>query len=302
MTALLSTIAFVLGLVLYGGASLLFYLDIAQQRGPRPADGKAGPASAPGSPGSPGSTASAFRKINPRYAPLLLAFGALAHAGHVALASFVVHVCPIHSVHFLLSVAILFAVALYLTLRRRFRIDALGLLVAPAGLVVLLGTFLLGKPAPEPKLSPGFIALHVLANLVGDALFLLAGGAAALYLLQERRIKEKKRGASVLGNLPPLEALDRAVHRFLLAGFPLLTLGILTGTFWAQKLEEGSSEDVTRSILGYATWLLIAGVLLLRAAAGWRGRKAAYGTIAGLICATCVLLFYVLRPLTGAGG
>ena len=46
-----------------------------------------------------------------------------------------------------------------------------------------LGTYLLGKPAPEPKLSPMFIALHVFANLLGDALFLLAGGAAALYLL-----------------------------------------------------------------------------------------------------------------------
>ena len=86
------------------------------------------------------------------------------------------------------------------------------------------------EPAPEPKLSPMFIALHVLANLLGDALFLLAGGAAALYLLQERRIKEKKRAGTLLSNLPPLETLDRAVHSFLLAGFPLLTLGILTGT------------------------------------------------------------------------
>ena len=59
---------------------------------------------------------------------------------------------------------------------------------------------------------------------------------------------------------------------------------------------------MTRTILGYATWLLIAGVLLLRAAAGWRGRRAAYGTIAGLIFAVAVLLFYVFRPTSGAGG
>jgi ABC-type transport system involved in cytochrome c biogenesis permease subunit len=47
--------------------------------------------------------------------------------------------------------------------------------------------------------------------------------------------------------------------------------------------------------LGYVTWLLFAGVLLLRAAAGWRGRRAAYGTIAGFGCAMLVLLFYLLR-------
>jgi ABC-type uncharacterized transport system permease subunit len=283
MTSILSTAAFVLGLLLYGGATLLFYLEVVQQRGAKGTPIPLGPPT----------------RFDVRNAPLLLAVGALGHAAYVALASFVAHVCPIHSVHFLLSVSVLFSIAVYLTLRRRYRINALGLLVAPMSLVVLLGTYLLGKPAPEPKLSPMFIALHVFANLLGDALFLLAGGAAALYLLQERRIKEKRRGASQLGNLPPLEALDRAVHRFLLAGFPLLTLGILTGTFWAQKLEEGSGEDVTRTILGYATWLLIGGVLLLRAAAGWRGRKAAYGTIAGLICAMAVLLFYLVRPAVG---
>jgi hypothetical protein len=53
---------------------------------------------------------------------------------------------------------------------------------------------------------------------------------------------------------------------------------------------------VMRTIFGYATWLLIAGVLLLRAAAGWRGRRAAYGTIAGLACATMVLVIYLVRP------
>jgi ABC-type uncharacterized transport system permease subunit len=36
-------------------------------------------------------------------------------------------------------------------------------------------------------------------------------------------------------------------------------------------------------------------VLLLRAAAGWRGRRAAYGTIAGFGFALLVLLVYLLR-------
>ncbi|MEO5730930.1 MAG: cytochrome c biogenesis protein CcsA, partial [Byssovorax sp.] len=108
-------------------------------------------------------------------------------------------------------------------------------------------------------------------------------------------IKAKKlpAGRSVL---PPLDTLDRAVHRFLVAGFPLLTLGIISGTYWARKLESGSPDEVVRTIFGYATWLLIAGVLLLRAAAGWRGRRAAYGTIAGLACATTVLVIYLVRP------
>jgi ABC-type uncharacterized transport system permease subunit len=51
-----------------------------------------------------------------------------------------------------------------------------------------------------------------------------------------------------------------------------------------------------RVVLGYATWLLIALVLLLRAAAGWRGRRAAYGTIAGFVCAAAVIVVYLVRP------
>ncbi len=101
-------------------------------------------------------------------------------------------------------------------------------------------------------------------------------------------------------NLPPLDTLDRAEHRFLVAGFPLLTIGIVTGTFWSRQLEFGTPTEVMRIVFGYATWLLIAAVLLLRAAAGWRGRRSAYGTILGLFCALGVLVVYLTRPNSDA--
>jgi ABC-type uncharacterized transport system permease subunit len=292
MTEALSTVTFALALLLYGGASVLFYLEVARQR-----------AGAQVSPPPPPSSRAGARPLVPagELAPRLLTAGAIGHAAYVGLASFVAHVCPIRSVHFLLSVASLFSIAGYLTLRRRFRIGPLGLLVSPLGLAFLLGTYFLGKPGPEPKLSAVFIALHVLANLLGVALFLLAGGAAALYLVQEKRLKQKRKVAPRIANLPPLDALDHAEHRFLVAGFPLLTLGIITGTYWAQKLEVGSPDEVMRTVFGYATWLLIAGVLLLRAAAGWRGKRSAYGTLAGLVCAAAVLLIYLIRPALEIG-
>jgi ABC-type uncharacterized transport system permease subunit len=273
MTEVLSGLTLAVAALLYAGASGLFYLDVARGHGP------SGP-----TPQRPGLAAG------------LLTGAALGHAGYVVLASFVAHVCPVHSVHFILSVASLFASAAYLTFRRRFRIEALGLLVSPLGLAFLLGTFFLGKPAPEPRLSPVFITLHVLSNLMGIALFTLAGGAAALYLVQERRLKTKRPPIARRGGLPALDTLDTAEHRFLVAGFPLLTIGIVTGTYWARKLEVGSPDEVMRTIFAYATWLLIGGVLLLRAAAGWRGRRSAYGTIAGLIFAALVLVVYMIRP------
>ncbi len=271
----LSFMTFALAALMYAAASTLFYTEIARSR-PEVSYGRA--------------------------APILLGVGAGAHATYVCIASFVARVCPVHSVHFILSMASLFATAVYLVLRRRFRIHPLGLLMAPLGLVVTLGTFFLGTAAPEEQLPATFIGFHVFANLVGEALFLLACGAAVMYLVQERRLKDKKSLLKTKSRLPPLDALDKAGHRFLIAGFPLLTLGVATGTVRAKLVEAGAIDDVLRAVLGYTTWLLIAGVLLLRVLAGWRGRRAAYGTVAGFACAFAVLLVYLVRPAFKAVG
>ncbi len=227
-----------------------------------------------------------------RFAPLVLAVAVPLHAAYIGLASIVAHVCPVESLHFVASASSLGAAALYLVLRRRFAIDALGAFVAPAALTAVLGSRFVGVPVH--RAGGGLLALHITANVLGDAMFLLAAGAAALYLVQEKQLK-KKRARGLLGRLPALDALDRAGHRLLLAGFPLLTLGIITGSVWSQKVESGSAADVARGLFAYATWLLFAAVLVLRAVAGWRGRRAAYGTLAGFAFAVAVLVVYLAR-------
>src|ERR1700759_3708353 len=118
--------------------------------------------------------------------------------------------------------------------------------------------------------------------------------------MQERRLKQKKM-QGVFERLPAIDALDRAEHGFLVAGFPLLTIGILTGTIWAREIEAGGAAAIARSALSYASWALIGGVLLLRAAAGWRGRRAAFGTILGFGLTLIVLALYLVRSLGAYG-
>ncbi len=283
MNRALSTGTFFVAVLLYGAASALFFLDVVRKDTRRA-----------------GARASVAPSRRAWLAATCLGVAAAFHLGYVTFASLIARVCPVNSVHFSLSMASILAIAVYLPARRRYHVDAIGVLLAPLGLVFVLGTFFLGEPGPAHSLGPVFLALHVLANLAGAALFLLAGGAALLYLVQEKRLK-KKRAVGRIGNLPPLEVLDQAVHRFLIAGFPLLTLGVLTGTIWAKSLESGSVEEILRAVLGYATWLVIATVLLLRAAAGWRGRRAAYGTIAGFCCVAAVLVVYLVRPVVDLG-
>lgn len=227
-----------------------------------------------------------------RMAPITLGIATALHAVWISAASLGERVCPIGSMHFVGSIAALFASVLYLALRRRSRIEALGIFVAPVALTFVLGSRFVGTP--ERHVTGGFLALHVLVNLLGEAFFLLACGASVLYLLQEKQLKRKRAGGW-LGRLPSLDALDRATHQFLLSGFPLLTIGIVSGTVWAGKLESGSPSEIVRAAFGYGTWLLFGAVLILRAAAGWRGRKAAYGTIVGFAFAAAVLLVYLTR-------
>ena len=269
----IATIAFYCGVIAYSVAATLFFLDLAR-----------GAALAP----------------RVQWAPRLLAVGGALHAIHVVTASLLSHVCPIDSLHFALSFTALIAVGVYLLLRTRLRLFALGAFIAPIALTFLVGAQFVGQTSDEVLgVSRTLLMFHVAANVLGFGLFLIAGAAGSVYLVQEHRLRTKKRVALLGSRLPPLDALDMTTHRLLLAGFPLLTFGVVTGAVFSHQLTRNGSVDL-RSWLGYATWLLLGAVLLLRNTAGFRGRKAAYGTIAGVVCMLLLMLIYVVRSGSGA--
>jgi ABC-type uncharacterized transport system permease subunit len=226
--------------------------------------------------------------------PRLIAVGAVLHAAHIVVASLVLRVCPVEGIHFPMSVAAMSMCVAYVVARKRLKVEVAGVFVAPLALTSLLASrFVGGGAEPGARIKSAILPFHVTTNLFGVAFFTLAFSAATLYLIQERLLK-KKRIDGVFRRLPPLDVLDRAEHRFLLSGFPLLTIGIITGTLWARRVEMGVPGEALRAVFGYVTWLVIAGVLFLRAVAGWRGRRAAYGTMGGFGFALIVIFLYVL--------
>ncbi|HKY38268.1 MAG TPA: cytochrome c biogenesis protein CcsA [Polyangiaceae bacterium] len=265
----LAPIAFYLGVVAYSAASTVFFLELVRSE----------PQKEPGV-----------------FGPRLLLLGALIHAVHVVAASLLSHVCPVESLQFGLSLTALGAVVAYLLLRRRFRLHAVGAIVGPLALTFLIGAQFVSAPRLESDVPRGLLAFHIAANLLGLGVFLVAGGSSALYVLLERRLRHKKSAlSSGSSRLPPLDALDRAAHRLLLIGFPLLTFGVVTGAVFTQQVAEAGSAAILRTALGYATWGLLAAVLLLRQLIGLRGRRAAYGTLAGVACVLLVMLVYAVR-------
>ncbi len=235
-----------------------------------------------------------------RFAKPVLAGGALLHLVHFFIISANAHACPVEGIHPATSLMALTATTTFLFVSRFWKIEVVGAFVAPVALAAVLAARLVGV-RPEtgaPVMRTALLPLHVTTVFVASALFTIASALAATYLIVERQLKSKKT-LGVIQRLPPLEVLDRASHRFLLAGFPLLTIGILTGLFWIGQVS-GGKLAVIRQVLAYSAWLLFAAVLLMRSAGGWRGRRAAWGTILGFGCACLVFLVYLVR--NGRGG
>jgi ABC-type uncharacterized transport system permease subunit len=270
---LIATIAFTLGVIAYSVASTLFFMDLVRREG---------------------------NSVAEKWAPRALALGAAAQGTHVVVSSFILRVCPVESIHFVLSLAALVAVLAYSWLRAKRGLGALGICVAPVALTFLVAAQFVGDTMPPTGLSRTLLALHVTSNLIGIGFVMLAGGASAFYLVQNHRLKAKRVPLSQ-GRLPALDALDLAQHRLLLIGFPLLTFGVVSGALFFTRLGPLGSASFARAVLGYATWTVVAAVLILRATLGWRGRLAAFGTLAGVALLTLVLVIYAMRPLLGGG-
>ncbi|HEY8943945.1 MAG TPA: hypothetical protein VIM73_06780, partial [Polyangiaceae bacterium] len=161
-----TTIAFYLGVIAYSAASTLFFLELVRAGG-----------------------------FSASWGPRALALGGVFHAGHVASASLLSNTCPVGSLHFALSFSALMAVAAFLVLYRRFRIHALGAIVAPIALTFLVGSQFVGRGAEaDEAISRPLLVLHVAANVLGVGLFLLAGASGVFYVVEERRLKRKQLG------------------------------------------------------------------------------------------------------------
>ena len=183
-----------------------------------------------------------------------------------------------------LNLFVWLVVGLYLIWGCRPRYRLLGLAVMPVAAGLLLLAWAGGGTGVDTADEPGaLLAVHVALMLAGFAGFTVAGGMAALYLWEERRLK--RRDARVLRlKLPPLQALDRLAARVAAAGLALLSAGIVVGLATLDRGDVDAAMVVTVGI-----WALYAAALLLRREAAVGGRRAAWLLLFGLALVAVVL-------------
>ncbi len=158
-----------------------------------------------------------------------------------------------------------------------------------------------------PALQSNWLLYHVITCFLGYAAFAVACGISIMYL-----IKAKAEGdtattvaaGSVIGMFPSIRILDDLNYKAIMIGFPLLTLGIVTGAAWANYAWGTYWSWDPKETWSLIVWFVYAAFLHARITRGWVGKRAAWLSIIGfaatIFCYLGVNLF--LSGLHSYGG
>ena len=159
----------------------------------------------------------------------------------------------------------------------RLRLGMLGLLASPLALFLFLSSqAVTAARMPLPKALGGlFFGLHIGALFLAISLLAMACGAGVAYLYLERKIKTKEKLGGFAKALPALSTCDTVNRWAVAAGFPLYTLGLLSGFIWAKLTWNRIFSYDPKEITAICIWMLFAFLFHQRLMLGWQGRKPA---------------------------
>lgn len=188
------------------------------------------------------------------------------------------HRLPIET-HEIQALLALVLAAAFLLVYWRYRTVSLGVFVLPIIFVLgLIPAFDPGQQQASLTVNGSiWIFLHIVLVLAAYAALFLSLLASLLYLIQERRLKQKKPGLKWLPPLEtPLEVLDQIALKTLLFGLPCMTAGLLIGALIAQATIGVSYFRDPKILLAFAMWLAYIVMIFIRRLSGLRGRRAVF--------------------------
>jgi cytochrome c-type biogenesis protein CcsB len=153
-----------------------------------------------------------------------------------------------------------------------------GALVMPV-VFVLIGWAGTLRKAPAAELAPAlqspWLWVHIVGASVGFSAVLVAAALGLTYLMKQGR------QGGVYDRLPALEALDDLGYRFVVAGFTMYGVMIVSGAFWANTVKGTFWNWDPVEVWSLVSWLVYGIYLHLRITFGWRGQRlAVYSLVA----------------------
>ena len=180
----------------------------------------------------------------------------------------------------MLSAASWIVVALLLALMlMRPRLGSLGAVAFPGAALSLALSSIFAEPVWIGPIAPA-MEVHVISSLLAFAVFSIAGLHALVLIVQDRLLRSR-RPLILVQSLPPLTAMEGLLFQLLGGGFMLLTLALGTGLLFVDNLF--AQHLAHKTLLSLLAWLVFGALLLGRWRFGWRGRRAAQLTLAGVL-------------------
>jgi len=159
------------------------------------------------------------------------------------------------------------------------KVRPLGVLVMPVAFVMMgWAATLRTDPTSQlvPALQSAWLWVHIIGASTGFSAVLIAAALGLLYLLKERG------QGGVAERLPPVEALDALSYRFVVGGFTLYGVMIVSGAFWADQVKGSFWNWDPVEVWSLISWLIYGIYLHLRITMGWRGRRLAVYSLVAL--------------------
>ncbi|HEY6006716.1 MAG TPA: c-type cytochrome biogenesis protein CcsB [Geobacteraceae bacterium] len=177
-------------------------------------------------------------------------------------------------------------VLIYALIEAKYRYRVIGAFVIPFALLGMAWAQLgldSGIEPLVPALQSNWLLYHVITCFLGYAAFAVACGISIMYLIKEP--KEGGSGTAPAGGIvalfPAIRVLDDLNYRAIMIGFPLLTLGIVTGAAWANYAWGTYWSWDPKETWSLIVWFIYAAFLHARITRGWVGRRAAILSVLG---------------------
>ena len=195
--------------------------------------------------------------------------------------------------------------AITIVIEKSVAISLIGAVTSPLSLFVVAFATLslpegMQKASPlVPALKSNWLMMHVsimmlsyaalLAGSLMAVVFLVLAREPKIVLVNEQKTEEKN---------SLVEVLDQLSYRTLGIGFPLLTLGILSGAVWANEAWGSYWSWDPKETWALITWFIFAIYLHLRISYGWEGKRPAVLASVGFLF---VWICYLGVNLFGSG-
>jgi ABC-type uncharacterized transport system permease subunit len=154
------------------------------------------------------------------------------------------------------------------------------LVALPLAVVALVLEWAVPSPGLLVEITSTGTAVHIVTSVLAFGLLSIAGVYALFVVFIDHFLRRHHLNPLVRA-LPALDVLERLLFQLIGTGFVLLTLSLASGLAFVSDLF--AQHLAHKTLLSIIAWLVFGLLLWGRWRYGWRGRKAVWLSLAGII-------------------